>query len=66
MLVEEANVLLADVVEMTKAEAEKVVQRFAFHPADPSFRERVGLRRQLHPMVPIRHDFFRSYIPSIH
>ena len=26
----------------------------------------VGLRRQIHPMAPIRRDFFRSRIPSIH
>ena len=31
-----------------------------------AFNVRIGLRRRLHPMVPIRRDFFRSPIPSIH
>jgi hypothetical protein len=66
MFVEEADIGLADVVKMAQAEAQEVIQAFAFDLADPGFREGVGLRRRLHPMVPIRRDFFRSRIPSIH
>ncbi len=34
--------------------------------ADEPLRVGVGLRRRKHLMVPIRRDFFRSRIPSIH
>ena len=39
------NVLLKNVVEMAAAEAEEVVQTFAFDRADPCFRERIRIRR---------------------
>ena len=31
-----------------------------------AFNVRIGLRCQIHPMVPVRCDFFRLRIPSIH
>ncbi len=46
MFVEVADVRLADVVEMPQAEAQEVIQTFAFDRADPGLRERVRIRRQ--------------------
>ena len=44
MFIEEANILPADGIEMAEAEAEEVVQAFAFERANPRFGEcvRVG------------------------
>ncbi len=52
--------------EMTFIEDNDVVQALSTNRADQPFNVRIGLRRRLHPMVPIRRDFFRSRIPSIH
>ena len=54
VLVEEANVSLAGVIEMAEAEAQEVVQAFALERTDPSFREGVCLRRGMHPIRPMR------------
>ena len=47
-------------------EYDDVVKTIAADAADQAFDVRIGLRRLLHPMVPIRRNFFRSPIPSIH
>lgn len=44
MLIEEPNILLADVIKMAEAETEEVVQAFALQLADPCFREGVRIR----------------------
>lgn len=46
VFVEEANVFLTDVIEMSQTEAYEVVQTFAFDRADPSFRKRIRVRCQ--------------------
>ena len=42
VFVEKANVFLADVVEMTQAKAQEVIQAFSFEGPNPCFR--VGVR----------------------
>ena len=46
MFIEEADVLLADVVEVAQAEAEEVAEAFAFESSDPSFGECVCVGRK--------------------
>jgi hypothetical protein len=43
-----------------------MIEAFATNRANEPFAVRIGLRRRIHPMVPIRRNFFRSRIPSIH
>ena len=46
MFVEEAYIVLADVVEIPKTEAQEVIVALAFDHADPGLRERVRIWRQ--------------------
>ena len=55
-----------DPLQMSFVEHDDMPKALAFYGADHPLRVRIGLRRRLHPMVPIRRNFFRSRTPSIH
>ncbi len=55
-----------DPLQMPLVEYDDVPKALAFDGPDYAFGVRIGLRRQLHPMVPVHRNFFRSRIPSIH
>ena len=55
-----------DAHQVSLVEHDDVIQTLSPNRPNETFAIRIGLRRQLHPMVPIRRDFFRSPIPSIH
>ncbi len=48
------------------AKEDHLIQAAFLDRSDESLRVGVGLRRRIHPMVPIRRNFFGSRIPSIH
>ncbi len=60
------EVRVEDSLEMSLVENDHVIEALAANRADQAFRVGIGLRRRIHPMVPIRRNFFRSRIPSIH
>jgi hypothetical protein len=55
-----------DSPEMRFVKDDDMIHAFSSYRSNQALRVGVGLRRRLHPMVPIRRDFFRSPIPSIH
>ena len=56
---------LNNVIQLSEAETEEMVQAFTLKAADPGFDETIYLRCRLHPMRTVRLERSVSSIPSI-
>ena len=57
------NVLMYRISEMLFTEDDHSIKALRFYRSDETLSEGVGLRRRLHPMVPLHRDVSRLRIP---